>query len=75
MASINLPQTQAGLDRAATRKAARDSIQSIGIERFCVLYPINGKEHQSPWFNNREAANKARQLLASKYGAAIVFAD
>lgn len=75
MAMSNLPETSPILDRAAIRKAARDSIKHMGIERFCVLYRRNGKERQSPWFASREIAHMARGFLAHKYGRAIVFAD
>lgn len=43
--------------------------------RYCVLYVINGKEERSPWFSDHARAHQAREILAAKHGAAIVYVD
>ena len=46
-----------------------------GIERFCVLYLKGGREHRTGWFYSRQRAEAARELMARKFGSAIIFAD
>lgn len=50
--------------------------------KFCVIYlrpdPAGSgprREVRTPWFYSRERAHRARELLASRYGRAIVFVD
>lgn len=61
--------------KRAIKRAAKQSIAHLGIQRFCVLYRKDGKEHSSPWFISRSRAHVARELLAAKYGQAIVYID
>lgn len=61
--------------RHAIKRAAKQSIAHLGIQRFCVLYRRDGTEHSSPWFSSRSRAHVARELLAAKYGPAIVYID
>ncbi|HLO61722.1 MAG TPA: hypothetical protein VK165_02030 [Azonexus sp.] len=61
--------------KAAIRRAAKQSIAHIGVQRFCVCYLKNGREHRSPWFNSRTRAHLAREILAAKNGPAIVWID
>lgn len=45
------------------------------MTKYCVLYVKDGQEKRSPWFKSRERAHAARELLAAKHGAAIVYVD
>lgn len=61
--------------RRAIKRAAKQSIANLGTQCFCVLYLRGGKERRSPWFSARSRAHLARELLAAKYGPAIVYID
>lgn len=70
------PQQRIGQTaRHAIKRVAKQSISHLGTQRFCVLYLKDGKEHSSPWFGSRSRAHVARELLAAKYGPAIVYMD
>lgn len=71
----NLQQRMGRTARRAKKRAAKQSIAHLGIQRFCVFYLKDGKEHRSPWFGSRSRAHVARELLATKYGPAIVYID
>ncbi|MFC0593793.1 hypothetical protein ACFOHU_03460 [Ottowia pentelensis] len=45
--------------------------------RYLVLYLVNGREHQSPWFSDRGRAVLALQVLQAKYGErnATIYVD
>lgn len=45
------------------------------MTRYCVMYEKNGKEKRSPWFKSRERVDAAREILAAKYGATVVYVD
>jgi hypothetical protein len=61
--------------RHSVRRAGKESIARIGIQRFCVLYRRDGKEHRSPWFASSARAHRACKIMANKYGQAIVYRD
>lgn len=62
-------------ERRAIKRTAKESISHLGIERFRVLYLKAGKEHKTNWFNSGTRAHQAREIMASKYGQAIVYVD
>lgn len=64
-----------GTVRRITIQAAKQAIAHLGIRRFCVLYLRDGRERSSPWFNSRDRAHQAYDILAAKYGQAIIFVD
>lgn len=61
--------------RHAIKRAAKQSIAHLGIQRFCVFYRRDGTEQRSPWFSSLSRALVARELVAAKYGPAIVYID
>lgn len=64
-------------DQRAMKAAAKKILQFQGIERFCVLYLVNGEEQRSPWFNSKDRARSALALMRGRYGKhnAIIYAD
>ena len=63
------------IERRSIKRLAKESIRHLGIERFIVLFLKDGKEHKTNWFNSRTRANQAREMMANKYGKAIVLID
>lgn len=43
--------------------------------KYCVLYLENGTEKRSAWFASQSRARQAREILAAKHGAAVVYRD
>lgn len=63
---------------AARRKAIRDCKEALkftGASRYLVLWIRDGKERKSPWFLSEARALAAREMMAQKYGQAIVYVD
>lgn len=60
----------------ASGRLPRSGLQApVGQYKACVAYLKNGKEHFSPWFYSQERATRAREILARRFGAAIVVRD
>lgn len=70
-----LMEFRAATVKAVIRRTAKQTIAHVGVQRFCVCYLKNGREHRFPWFNSRSRAHLARELLSDKYGSAIVYVD
>ncbi len=62
-------------DRRSIKRAAKESISHLGIQRFRVFFLKGGKEHKTNWFTSRTRAHQAREIMATKYGDAIVYID
>jgi hypothetical protein len=45
------------------------------MRKYQVLYEVNGREHASPWFTNRECAERALALIRAKHGPAVIYVD
>ena len=63
--------------RKAMKAAAKSVLKFQGIERFLVLYLVNGRERRSPWFYSKERARMALALMRKRYGDrnAIIYVD
>ena len=57
---------------AAPSKPA-DALSST--TRWCVMYLVAGKEHQSAWFSCRHRAVQALQILQARHGRAFICRD
>lgn len=55
------------------RRAVKEALRHPGIQKFCVLWLEKGREHRSPWFYSSKRAEQAKEIMASKYGKAIVY--
>lgn len=45
------------------------------VTKFRVLSLRDGKEHKSPWFSNRENAQRALEVIQNKGHQAVIFVD
>lgn len=57
------------------KRACKEALRYTGISKYCVLWIRDGKERRSPWFHSSERAHRAREMMAQKYGQAIVYVD
>ena len=64
-----------GSARRQAKRQANEVLARAGVSRYRVLYLADGVERKGPWFANRDRAHQARAILATKYGAAIVYVD
>lgn len=67
--------TASVVDRRAARRAAKHALRVQGVRRFKVFWLRNNKEHGSPWFSSEARAKKAYDIVASKYGPAVIYVD
>lgn len=68
-------QTFGKAARKTASRACKEALSYTGMRKYCVLWVQGGRECRSPWFYSRERAHQAKEIMKSKFGAAIVYVD
>jgi hypothetical protein len=82
---LNANETQAitkEIRRSASlkyRAGAVDLSKAVTCDEYkgrrCVFYLKNKIEHHTAWFNSKQRALRAFEIMKSKYGHAIIYVD